>query len=82
MNRRTTVSALCVAAVLLLTSCTVSVSGAPAAIARAVPQSGAAYKPSERCMSAIDLANHIAGSEAINRPSGAAMNMPSIRACA
>jgi len=46
MNRRTTVSALCVAAVLLLTSCTVSVSGAPAAIARAVPQSGAVAPPS------------------------------------
>ena len=46
MNRRTTVSALCVAAVLLVTSCTVSVSGAPAAIARAVPQSGAVAPPS------------------------------------
>jgi hypothetical protein len=39
MNRTTTVSMLCAAAVLLLTSCTVSVSGAPVAVARAVPQS-------------------------------------------
>jgi uncharacterized damage-inducible protein DinB len=34
-------------------------------ILAAVPQSGSAYKPSERCMSALDLANHIAGSEAL-----------------
>jgi hypothetical protein len=40
MNRRTTLSTLCAAAVLLLAGCTVSVSGAPAAVARAVPQSG------------------------------------------
>jgi uncharacterized damage-inducible protein DinB len=30
----------------------------------AVPLEKCAYKPSERCMSAIELANHIAGSEA------------------
>jgi hypothetical protein len=37
MNRRLTSSAVCAAAVLLLTSCTVAVTGAPAAITRSAP---------------------------------------------